>query len=110
MPISYVPQSVGKGATSGPFKQYQPKLAGYGTKHGAIIRGAITVGGFLQKWYKPVTGIAVVGIGAGLAGIDLNEEHNQFYQTLRQYGKLKYNSRQRKNYRDSRCCRPSKCC
>ncbi len=125
MGLAYVPQSRGKGATSGNLKFYNPKLAGTYSRAGTIIQGLHFGYRFVKANYKLFTGIGAVATGAGVSlltpsGVPIgNETDNQFRKTYRtkkftsypRAGKRKFQSRTRYRRTPRRthtgCCR---CC
>ncbi len=111
MPLAYVPQSTGRGATSGPVKFYKPNIIRAGTRYGGIVQGAYQAGRYLYRHYKAVTGISSIGIGAGLSGIDLNENapNNKYSQALRTTRKRSNRNRRYKVNGQHCRCQP-RCC
>ncbi len=90
MGLVYVPnQPVGKGATSGNLKNFNPRLAGTYSRVGTIIQGVYTGYRFVRANYKLFTGIGAVSTGAGVSlidkgGVSLNHEaDNNFRKTYR---------------------------
>ncbi len=77
-----------------------------------------TIGKYLIRYRKPITGIGAVAVGSGFAGLD-NEANNKFQQAYRPAGSFysgrandkKYRRGKRRNYRAKHsatsCCR---CC
>jgi len=82
MGLVYVPQSAGKGATSGNLKRFNPRLAGAYSRTGAIIQGLQFGYRFVRANYKLFTGIGAVTTGAGVENL-IGQSDNQFGETLR---------------------------
>ncbi len=78
MGLVYVPtQPVGKGATSGNIKWYNPKLVGSGSRAGTIAQGIVAGARFIATNYKFFTGIGSVAVGAGVENL-VGQANNQF--------------------------------
>ena len=111
MGLAYVPQSTGKGATSGPVKFYNPKLAGGYSRAGAIYQGLQAGYRFVTTNYKLFTGIGSVGIGAAISGtgdyvniaLSQNVSTYQRKQALRSSSKYRSNKRRYKRAHRGRC-------
>ncbi len=80
MGLVYAPQSIGKGATSGNFRGFNPKLAGGYSRTGAIIQGLYTGYRFVKANYKLFTGIGSVVTGAGVENL-VGTSNNKLSET-----------------------------
>ncbi len=108
MGLVYVPQSAGKGATSGNIRNFSPRLAGSYSRIGTIIQGVRFGYRFVKSNYKLFTGIGAVATGAGVENL-IGQSNNQFRETLRskkRYSSSRASTQQLYNRRGHR--RPSK--
>jgi len=108
MGLVYVPQSIGKGATSGNFRFSKPIFPRFGGRFGGVIQGAATIGQFLWKNRRLYQGAAIVATGAGLSagstGLDLvGSSDNQFGQALRSTSTVRRSRRKQKSIKSCHC-------
>ncbi len=101
MGLVYAPgQPVGKGATSGNIKNFNPKLAGSGSRIGTIIAGAEFGYRFVKANYKFFTGLGAVVAGAGVGDLiaPRNEADNQLGEAYRANNSYKRSRRFRRKH------------
>jgi len=90
MGLVYAPQQpVGKGATSGNLKFFNPRLAGSGSRIGTIIAGGVAGYRFVKANYKFFTGLGAVATGAGVENL-VGSPNNQFRET---YSSVRFRQR-----------------
>ena len=116
MGLVYAPnQPIGKGATSGNLRFFNPRLAGGFGRAGTIIKGAEAVARFAFRHRKFFTGVGSVATGAGIqagsTGIDLDGSTNNQFRKTNSSGNFnkrsgKYRRKRQYRYRATR----SKCC
>jgi len=83
MGLAYAPnQPVGKGATSGNLKFFNPRLAGGFGRAGTILKGLEFGARFAQRHYKLFTGVGSVPIGTIIGGMVVGSPDNQFPKTF----------------------------
>ena len=102
MGLVYVPQTRGKGATSGNIRNFNPKLAGGYSRIGTIIKGGIAGYRFVRANYKFFTGLGSVIAGSAITfdktGVDLTEKSNSFQETYRTIPARHYSNGHRNRY------------
>ncbi len=83
MGLVYAPnQPIGKGATSGNIRNFNPRLAGSFSRIGTIVTGFRAGIRFAQRHYKFSTGLGSVATGAGVENL-VGQTDNQFRKTYR---------------------------
>ncbi len=107
MPLAYVPQSAGKGATSGNIRNFNPRLAGSYSRTGAIIQGVYAGYRFVKANYKLFTGIGAVSTGAAVTydgGIRVDAPQSQRQQAYQSSGNRFRNGRNYPKQNNMQCC------
>jgi len=83
MGLVYAPnQPIGKGATSGNIKNFNPRLAGGVGRIGTIIKGGQFVYRFVKANRKFFTGVGAVATGAGVENL-VGTSNDKFGKTYR---------------------------
>ncbi len=113
MGLVYAPgQPIGKGATSGNIRNFNPKLGGGFSRIGTIIEGVRTGYRFVKANRKLFTGIGAVATGAGvdnLVGLTNNQLSETYHpgkpfnSRFRNFSNNKF--RRRERYNHNKCCR-----
>ena len=111
MGLVYAPQIPfgSKGATSGPFRQFNPRLVGFGGGAGAIRKGLQIGYRFVRTNYKFFTRVSSVGAGAGVANL-VGQSDDKLGKTYRSNRIQQYNGRSNVPGRFSRTSGSTKCC
>ncbi len=116
MGLVYAPnQPIGKGATSGNIRNFNPRLAGGFSRIGTIITGVQTGYRFVRTNYKFFTGLGSVATGTGVDHLvgqtnnPVGETHQPAFAKFSKHRNFGYNQygkdRRKSRFRPSnRCC------
>ncbi len=105
MALAYAPnQPIGKGATSGNLRFFNPRLAGSGGRAGTIIAGGIAGYRFVKKNYKFFTGLGAVATGAGVREFGRNAPKGSYRKAYLSEKSVYSRKRRSKQFNNGTCC------